>query len=174
MYEMQLKEFGMQLQNIGSQIINIGVQLQKMMNSFGIPLQNIGQQISNISSQIFNLGIQISNVVMPFFNNPFQNQNFLNNYINQNNNIINIKNLDNKIMLNIDFNTWKGKIRIISNGDQLIEEIITEFLKRFKYMGKEEDLFFLYNGKRISRHEKRTIVGFGLMDCSSIDVVERI
>ena len=168
----QLKNYGMQLQNMGMQIQNFGMQMQNMMLNIGNEIQNMGIQISNIGIQIFNMGVQmlnynvnIGNMIQPneFKGNPM-NLNMINiNHIFQNENNNN-KYSPEIIKIHCLFTTPIGKkIDILIEWDKTVEELLKLFIERigedYKIV-ENEDIYFLYNGLKLKKHDKTKVRDF--------------
>ena len=163
MFEAQLKDFAMSLQNISKQIIDVGLQIQMMMNNYGILLQNLGQQISSISMEIFNIGMNMSNLnkQMPY-NNLFNIPNISNNNLDKNFEEINTS---------IEFRINGGTQIIINCNDNItMEELINRFLIKANY-DKEKIKYYVSDGYKINPQEKKSIKNYGLEYGSTIHVV---
>ena len=158
-----------QFSMIDSQLNNLITQTQNM----GI-LPNTYMQINNISFQILNFGINMLNLGIQY-TNPEMTSNLkgqIDNIINQlsifsnnstNNNMANIMNISNINDNNNSENNFKYNIRfdlingsrniIVCDGNKAIRDLIDEYfvkIGRNDLMGgKNNELIFLYDSKRI-------------------------
>ena len=174
----QLKNYGIELQNIGTQIQNFGMQMKNTTFTIGDQLENLGMQISNLGIQVFTIGTNISNMILQNQNMgdiSFQNQ-FMGlqmfNYMNQNNNMgimnqmqsmeNNNKESNNK-KTNFIFETQNGRITVIEDINDTVEELLKIFMQKRELTYdemKKKGIYFLYWGNKIDLHDKRRIKDF--------------
>ena len=172
--ELQYKNGGfipdLETVNTSFEIIDIGLELLKVG-------MGIGMNLNLISNQIFQFQMQLQNIILKM-QNLIQNQNMgmnpiMNNNAFFNNGLGNVMNSDNKIKINVRFKTILGHSTIIvSNYETPINEVIENYLNKFKIPNeKRKRILFLLNGCIVRENDRTSIGDFCTKGLNSLLII---